>query len=212
MCCRIDVRGEPRQAEYRSIYLLPSNPRPAEQSTLYRAICAIHLLPSNLRSIAQSQQSTFHTAKPLFMKEPLVLLPTRTQLQIRFSDTDMLGHINNLSYAAYAEIGRAHFFTSLGEDAPWFLMAKMELEFQKEGYMHDELYVTTTVEHLGKTSMTLRQNIVREDNEVIVSTRAILVCIDRASRQKMTIPTHWRIPEAHAQHHQITFESTEAQK
>lgn len=146
------------------------------------------------------------------MKEPLVLHPTRTQLQVRFSDTDMLGHINNLSYAAYAEIGRAHFFTSLGENAPWFLMAKMELEFQKEGYMHDDLYVVTSVEKLGKTSMTLRQDIVRNDNETIVSTRAVLVCIDRASRSKMTIPEHWRIPETHAHAHLLTFERTEAPK
>lgn len=145
------------------------------------------------------------------MKEPLVLYPTRTQLQVRFSDTDMLGHINNLAYGAFAEIGRAHFFTSLGEDAPWFLMAKMELEFLKEGYIHDELYVVSSVEHLGQTSMTLRQNILRNE-EVIVSTSAVLVCIDRASRRKMNVPAHWKIPETHVHPHTLTFEKTEAAK
>lgn len=145
------------------------------------------------------------------MKEALVLYPTRTQLQVRFSDTDMLGHINNLSYGAYAEIGRAHFFTSLGEDAPWFLMAKMELEFRKEAYLHDELHIVSSVESLGTTSMTLRQDVMRND-EIVVSTRAVLVCIDRKSRQKMNIPAHWQLPNDPAQQHTLTFEKTKAAK
>lgn len=143
------------------------------------------------------------------MKEPLVLLPTRTQIQVRFSDTDMLGHVNNLSYAAYAEVGRAHFFTSLGEDAPWFLLARIEIDFRREGQLGDELYVRSYVESLGETSMTLGQDIVRED-EVIASTRSVLVCIDRASRTKMAIPTHWRLPEDDTRAHTLTFTRSEA--
>lgn len=143
------------------------------------------------------------------MNEPLLLRPTRTQLQVRFSDTDMLGHINNLSYGAFAEIGRAHFFTSLGEDAPWFLMAKMELTFRKEAYLHDELHIVSFVESLGQTSMTLGQNIMRGE-DIIVSTRSVLVCIDRASRKKIDIPSHWSIPTSPVDEHTLHFERTEA--
>lgn len=143
------------------------------------------------------------------MNEPLILLPTRTQIQVRFSDTDMLGHVNNQSYAAYAEVGRAHFFTSLGEDAPWFVLARLEVDFLREGRLEDELYVLSTVESLGQTSMTLVQNIVRGD-EIIASTRSVLVCIDRASRRKIAIPAHWRIPEDDSRAHTITFKRSKA--
>lgn len=144
------------------------------------------------------------------MKEPLILLPTRTQIQVRFSDTDMLGHVNNQSYAAYAEVGRAHFFTSLGEDAPWFVLARMELDFRREGLLEDELHVVSFVESLGQTSMTLGQNILRGE-EAIVSTRSVLVCIDRASRSKIAIPTHWQLPEDDARAHTLIFKRSEVE-
>lgn len=143
------------------------------------------------------------------MKDPLILRPTRTEIQVRFSDTDMLGHVNNLAYGAFAEVGRAHFFTSIGEDAPWFLMARMELDFRREGRLGDELSVLSYVESLGETSMTLCQDVLRGD-ECIVSTRSVLVCIDRQTHNKKPIPAHWVIPEKSAQEHTLTFQRSEA--
>lgn len=142
--------------------------------------------------------------------QPVILRPTRTQMQVRFADTDMLGHINNLSYSAFAEVGRTHFFQCIGPDVPWFVLARMELDFRKEGYLTDQLSVLSSVEHLGKTSMTLRQDIVRGADELIVSTRAVLVCIDRASRAKMPIPSHWQLPSEHEAPHRLFFETSES--
>ena len=36
----------------------------------------------------------------------------RTDIQVRFGDTDALGHVNNASFAAYAELARLDFFPS----------------------------------------------------------------------------------------------------
>ena len=33
----------------------------------------------------------------------------RTDIQLRWSDTDALGHLNNTSYASFAELGRLDF-------------------------------------------------------------------------------------------------------
>lgn len=127
--------------------------------------------------------------------QPLVLRPTVTELQVRFADTDMLGHINNMSYAAYTEVGRTDFFGRLGEGVPWFVLARLEIDFRREGFLMDKLAVHTAVEHLGETSMTVRQDIVRDGKEVIVSTRGVMVCIDKETHKKQPLPAHWRIPE-----------------
>ena len=37
-----------------------------------------------------------------------------TELQMRFSDTDALGHVNNIAFASYAETGRVDFLKRLG--------------------------------------------------------------------------------------------------
>lgn len=149
---------------------------------------------------------------PIFRMQHVLLRPTRTQVQIRFADTDMLGHINNLSYLAFAEMARSHFFAQIEGDVPWFLLARAEVDFRKEGFLGDALSVHTSVEALGRTSMTLRQDILRDAEELVVSTKAILVCIDRASRQKMPIPAHWMIPETDLPPHRLYFATSEGEE
>lgn len=127
---------------------------------------------------------------------PIVLRPTVTELQVRFADTDMLGHINNMSYAAFAEVGRTDFFGRLGPGVPWFVLARMEFDFLREGFLMDKLAVHTSVERLGETSMTVRQDIVRDGTDVVVSTRAVMVCIDKETHKKQALPAYWVMPNA----------------
>lgn len=126
--------------------------------------------------------------------ESVVLRTALTDIQVRFADTDMLGHINNTAYAAFTEVGRSDFFTSLFGEVPWFVLARMELDFRREGFLADKLQVRTSAEALGTTSMTLRQDIYRGD-ECVVTTRCVLVCIDRDTRKKGNIPQTWTLPQ-----------------
>ncbi len=41
------------------------------------------------------------------------LMPYRTDIQVRFADTDALGHVNNSAFAHYAEHARIEFFQHL---------------------------------------------------------------------------------------------------
>ena len=55
--------------------------------------------------------------------KPSITLPSvENDIQVRFSDTDAMGHISSGSYAAFAEVGRAAFFKALPEpreEIPW---------------------------------------------------------------------------------------------
>ena len=51
---------------------------------------------------------------------PLDLFHHRTPLQLRFSDVDVLGHVNNTVYFAFFDTGKAHYFTAVrGELGDW---------------------------------------------------------------------------------------------
>lgn len=39
-------------------------------------------------------------------KEPITLPNVENEIQVRFSDTDAMGHISSGSYAAFAEVGQ----------------------------------------------------------------------------------------------------------
>lgn len=128
---------------------------------------------------------------------PLVLLrPTCTELQVRFSDTDQLGHINNQAYAGYAEIGRSDFFARIEEEnKPWFVLSRLEMLFHHEAFFGDRLCIITRISQLGRASLTVTQRVVRDEEEVVCSITAVMVCIDTESRRPRRIPAHWRLAE-----------------
>ena len=44
----------------------------------------------------------------------------KVEIQIRFKDLDMLGHVNNANYFTYAEYARLKYFDHVvGEDKDW---------------------------------------------------------------------------------------------
>ncbi len=48
----------------------------------------------------------------------------KTPIQVRFSDTDMLGHINNVSYFSYFGLGQLAYFKSATSFSPYLFNLK----------------------------------------------------------------------------------------
>lgn len=83
----------------------------------------------------------------------------RTDLQMRFSDTDALGHVNNVSFAAYAETGRVEFLKRLGKSVTSLILANVSIDFRRQVTYGESIHIDTWVETLGRTSITLGQTI-----------------------------------------------------
>ncbi len=83
----------------------------------------------------------------------------RTDVQTRFGDTDALGHVNNASFAAYAELARLDFLTRLGRAVTSLILASLHLDFRKQVRFRDTVHVETTVARVGRSSVTLTQTI-----------------------------------------------------
>jgi acyl-CoA thioester hydrolase len=65
------------------------------------------------------------------------------KIQVRFSDLDMLGHVNNVIYLSYFEMARIHYFTALvGAKWDWFnegvLLVKNNVEYHIPILLHDQ--------------------------------------------------------------------------
>jgi acyl-CoA thioester hydrolase len=113
--------------------------------------------------------------------------PHRTDIQVRFGDTDALGHLNNTAFAAYAEHARLSLFRSLEATAQGFILAHLSIDFLKQVGFDDRVYVLTAVERLGNTSMRLRQEIFASD-ELAAKARSVVVVFDYASQKPAPIP------------------------
>ncbi len=87
-----------------------------------------------------------------------------TPVTIRFSDTDMLGHVNNVAVSAYFEAGRCELFyklmaegglTERGKEARIdFVLARAAIDFRKEFFYPGNVEVGARFTRLGNRSIT----------------------------------------------------------
>ena len=127
-------------------------------------------------------------------KEPLSL-PTQTiEVQVRFSDTDMMGHISSMSYGRWTEVARHEYFLKIPEppqDIPWFVMVHVGLDFHAEGRFGQRFEIKTRCIKIGNKSLHLKHDITA-DNERVCTVTAIMSGFDRKTRQGLPAPSHWR--------------------
>lgn len=86
-------------------------------------------------------------------------------IQIRFSDYDSFGHINNNAYMAYLDIGKFAFYRSLfgcqpTADQIGAVIVNINVDFMAPSVVGEPLQVQTAVASLGNKSFSLYQRIV----------------------------------------------------
>ena len=131
-------------------------------------------------------------------KEPITLPRVENEIQVRFSDTDAMGHISSGSYAAFAEVGRAAFFKAMPEPReaiPWFVLVHLGLDFVSEGRFGQDFMLSTRVVKMSGKTLTFEQ-IVRADGEVACKLEVVLVAFDAKTRKSIEVPSHWQIDGA----------------
>ncbi len=118
----------------------------------------------------------------------------RTDLQIRFRDTDGLGHVNNAVYHSWIELCRTHWLDdvldcgiySRGDSIP-IILARTEMDFLLEVRLHDKLHVESFLSHVGQKSFHQSYEIKRGD-DIVAKAKAILVWFDFERRCSVPIP------------------------
>jgi acyl-CoA thioester hydrolase len=115
----------------------------------------------------------------------------RTAVQVRFGDTDALGHVNNAAYASYAEVARLDFLGRLGKSVQSLILAKLHIDFRRQVSYTDRVSVESWVEALGRSSITLLQTIYAED-ERAADVRSVVVHFDYAANRSQELEPSMR--------------------
>ncbi len=122
--------------------------------------------------------------------------PFRTDIQVRFNDTDALGHLNNTSYALYAEQGRVAFMDTFRAEGVlpegvFVILAHLELDFLQQVRYGDRVHVLTRVAKLGRTSLTLEQEVYGND-QLASRVKSVVVVFDYSAQRPTPIPDRAR--------------------
>lgn len=109
-------------------------------------------------------------------------------IKVRFSETDMFGHVNNVSPFIYFEEGRIEFLKSVGlfekeidqsEKIP--IVADLQCDYHKQIYFNDDIELYIKVNELGHTSLDIHYMGLDKMDEICLTGRGRLVQISSAS-------------------------------
>ncbi len=115
----------------------------------------------------------------------------RTDIQVRFGDTDALGHINNASFAAYAESARLDFLRCLGKSVRSLILASLYVDFRRQVAYGERVHVDTAVERVGNSSITLSQTIFADDQRA-ADVRSVVVYFDYPNKKSRELTDEMR--------------------
>src|SRR5690625_7010608 len=83
----------------------------------------------------------------------------KMEVDVRVSETDLLGHVNHANYFTYMEEGRLSFLKELGlqvENENFSIMlASAKCDFIRQGHFNQTLIVNTKVTRVGNSSFNL---------------------------------------------------------
>lgn len=112
-------------------------------------------------------------------------------LQLRYSDFDMLGHMNSAQYATLIELGRLKYFLKIG----WNLsevsnvVASFKIDYLRQIVPTDEVVVLVKVASLGNKSFIMEYAMVSPDEKTIFAqAETVQVCILKKNMGSTPIP------------------------
>ena len=113
------------------------------------------------------------------------------QEKLRFSDTDMIGHVNNVAFAAMMESGRVNYTRSgVIRDLPddvLVVMRRIELDYRAELHWPAEIDIGSVLLRIGGSSFAIGNGLFHGDLCAATSVTTLVV-IGRASRRAVPIP------------------------
>jgi len=105
------------------------------------------------------------------------------EVDVRWRDTDAMGHVNHVVFLTYLEEGRDAFYAQVLGD-PFYVVVRLEIDLRAE-VLHKDRRVTVRVEaeRVGTTSLTTRETIVGSAGELAAQARVVTVRWDPGERK-----------------------------
>ena len=130
----------------------------------------------------------------------------RDFVEVRLSDTDAMGHVNNARYLTYVEIARVAYYEQVtGKLLPigahgaeeGMILAEIRMTYRSPAFYGETLTVETRVERIGRTSFGMVHRITAPESRVaparlIAVADSTLVAYDYTDERPIPVPDEWR--------------------
>lgn len=133
-------------------------------------------------------------------KVQLVSTPFRCTMpvQIRYTDIDIQGHVNNSIYLNIFDMAKLDYFARVkGENLDWkhvnIVIASMKLDFLSPTLFNDHVEACTQMLKIGNKSFTLLHQLVDARSKAVkCQCTTTMVYLDDTTLQPSPVPQYWR--------------------
>jgi acyl-CoA thioester hydrolase len=128
--------------------------------------------------------------------------PYRHPIEVRYVDTDALGHVNNATYLSYFEAARAGYYQAImgtpfgtgeGADRFTFLIAEAHVRYRVPSFFGEPLVVECRVSWLSRSAFELEYRVLSEGSAIaparlIADGETVQVMYDIAAERVTRVP------------------------
>jgi acyl-CoA thioester hydrolase len=130
----------------------------------------------------------------------------RYPVEVRLSDTDAMGHVNNARYLTYVEIARVAYYEQvIGKPLPLgyhgaeegMILAEVTMTYRAQAFFGETLMVESRVDRIGTTSFVMSHRITAPESRygparLVATSVGTLVSYDYGDEQPIPVPDDWR--------------------
>lgn len=126
----------------------------------------------------------------------------RRPIEVRFADTDAMGHVNNAAYLTYCEIARAAYYEAVtGRPLPLgvhgaeegMILAEMRIAFRSPAFYGETLTIEARVDRVGRTSFTMSFRLTAPESRygrarLVAAAESVQVMYDYSVERPIPVP------------------------
>lgn len=127
--------------------------------------------------------------------DALIQYPIIYEQKVAWGDMDAFGHVNNVIYYRYIESARIYYFDQLDILAENIntVVASNQCSYRRPVIYPDTLKIGVRIEELRNSAFRMQYCLYSEQqNEVVATAEAVVVCVDQIHMKKTALPEHIR--------------------
>lgn len=123
------------------------------------------------------------------------MVKNRTNLRVRYAETDQMGYVYYGNYAAYYEVGRVELMRQLGtsyrqiEESGFMLPVRdFSVRYFKPALYDDLITIETRIEEMPTARIKFCYDIFNENGDLLTSAETTLVFVSKETSRPVTAP------------------------
>ncbi len=124
--------------------------------------------------------------------------PVKLPLRLDWSEMDLFGHINNVSYFKYIQASRVNYWEAIAlikifeEDKIGPILLSTSCQFMKPLHYPGNITIQASIEFIKNTSFGIYHQILNQDNEVAAEAHDVIVIYDFNKNEKTLFPERFK--------------------